>query len=96
MTRMRDAAVQLLVASSACRDSLAQHNRLLVLELEEARARIRVLQVPLPPIVTGLVVIIFYCTSNLIPLILTSHQNFMRRAPCVTQPVCSTRCPRQA
>ncbi len=91
MTRMRDAAVQLLVASSACRDSLAQHNRLLILELEEARARIRVLQVSLPPIVT-----IFYCTSNLIPLILTSHQNFMCRAPCVTQPVCSTPCPRQA
>ena len=91
MTRMRDAAVQLLVASSACRDSLAQHNRLLVLELEEARARIRVLQVPLPPIVT-----ILYCTSNLIPLIHTSYQKFMSLTPCVTHRVCSTRCPGQA
>ena len=52
MTRMRDAAVQLLVASSAARDSLALHNRVLVLELEDARARIRVLQVLPPPIVT--------------------------------------------
>ena len=52
MTRMRDAAVQLLVASSASRDSLAQHNRLLVLELEEARARIRVLQVWQPRFVS--------------------------------------------
>ena len=46
MTRMRDAAVQLLTATSSSRDSLARHNHLLVLELEEARARVRVLQVP--------------------------------------------------
>jgi hypothetical protein len=51
MTRMRDAAVQLLAASSAERDSLARHNQLLVLELEEARARVRVLQVRSPAII---------------------------------------------
>ncbi len=45
MTRMRDAAVQLLTATSSSRDSLSRHNHLLVLELEEARARVRVLQV---------------------------------------------------
>jgi hypothetical protein len=45
MTRMRDAAMQLLSAASSARDQLAQHNRLLILELEEARARVRVLQV---------------------------------------------------
>ena len=49
MTRMRDAATQLLSAASSARDQLAQHNRLLVLELEEARARVRVLQVCNPP-----------------------------------------------
>jgi len=54
MTRMRDAAVQLLVATSAARDSLARHNHLMVLELQEAHARVRVLQVcncsrPTPP-----------------------------------------------
>ena len=45
MTRMRDAAVQLLTATYSARDSLSRHNHLLVLELEEARARVRVLQV---------------------------------------------------
>ena len=45
MARMRDAAMQLLSAASSARDQLAQHNRLLILELEEARARVRVLQV---------------------------------------------------
>jgi hypothetical protein len=45
MTRMRDAAVELLSAASTARDNLSRHNQLLVLELEEARARVRVLQV---------------------------------------------------